>query len=129
VIAYLSDEWVAALDTAVRDDHALSELAREAPLVIEQVVTGTPNGERTFHVTLRREAIGARSGPAAEPTIRLTTDYRTASAIARGVERAQAAFLDGRIRVGGDISVLVEARASLARIDDVTAPLRRDTTF
>jgi SCP-2 sterol transfer family len=126
---YLSDAWIAALDAAVRD---APQLRTTAPLVIESVVTEVPRrGEVRYRVAVDASGARARSVDAADPTpeLRLTTDYVTAVAIARGTENAQTALARGRLRLGGDVNVLIAHAETLSKLDDLTASVRTATVY
>ena len=51
-----------------------------------------------------------------------TQDVETAAAVNRGELSAQAAFMTGRLRVGGDVQVLLDRQPALAEVDDIFAP-------
>jgi hypothetical protein len=61
--------------------------------------------------------------------VTFTQDRTTAAAIATGRLSAQAAFIDGRLRVGGDLSALLDRAAELAALDDLFASARAATTW
>jgi hypothetical protein len=124
---HLSDEWIAALDRAARDDAGLAEVARELDVVIQQTVTGTPAGTRSYHVVLTPAEVAVRPGPAPEAQLSFTTDHETARAVADGRLSAQAAFIDGRLRVGGDLRRLLDAQRAMARLGDTLAAAHRQT--
>lgn len=54
------------------------------------------------------------------PDIRLSCDRATAEAIRDGRLSPQRAFLDGRLRIGGDVAAMIEHRAALAAIVPAT---------
>ena len=132
---YLSPEWTDALDRLVRARVAVTV---QSPVVIEQVVRDVP-GRGRVRYQLRIDGAGARvigagelgsgGGDGRQPDVRLTIDYRTAVAIARGEENAQGALARGRLRIGGDAHVLVRHAAVLAALDGATAELRSATTY
>ena len=62
-----------------------------------------------------------------EPDLRFTTDYATAARIAAGRLGAQRAFVEGRLRVGGDLSLLIRHHKVLSTIDDALAGVRART--
>ncbi len=124
---FLSDEWVDALDRAVSADPELARRAKGTTLVIQYVVTDDDEAPRTYHLEVRDGTVHARTGPASDPTVLFTQDRATASAVATGAERAQTAFMAGRLRLGGDVTALVAHRALLALLHDVTASVRADT--
>jgi hypothetical protein len=129
---YLSEEWLRDLDAAFR---AAARLSGLGPLVIEQVVRGVPDrGEVRYRLVLGPDGAHVDAGaPGPEPgsraDLRLSTDYATSVAIATGVENAQTALAHGRLRIGGDIETLAAHAAAFTALDDVTAALRKATTY
>jgi putative sterol carrier protein len=80
--------------------------------------------------SLRGATAGVRltvDGPAVDPDLRFTTDYATAAQIAAGELGAQRAFVEGRLRVGGDLGVLIRHQKALSTIDDALAGVRSRT--
>ena len=139
VVAFLSPEWIEALDAAARADGALAEAAAEVDLVVEQRVaapastTGAASGEDAsgedvvYHLVLDRGRVAVRPGPAEAPTVRFTQDRATAWGVATGTISAQAAFMTGRLQVGGDLRSLLDDRLGTA-LHDVFAAVRSTTT-
>jgi putative sterol carrier protein len=128
VIAYLSAEWIDALDAALGESSAVRALA---PVVVEQVVTGTPNGEVRYRISVdaTRARVAAADAADAEPDLRFTTDYPTAVAIASGRENAQTALAAGRLRIGGDVEVLTSRAEAWSALTDAAAALRANTRY
>jgi hypothetical protein len=125
---FLSEIWLRELDRSVQDAAGVSAAA---PIVIEQVVHDVP-GRGEVRYQFRVDADGARviaGEPAERADVRLTTDYGTAVAIARGEENAQIALAHGRLRFGGNIDTLVRSADALGALDDATADLRDNTTY
>jgi predicted lipid carrier protein YhbT len=129
---FLSDEWIAALDGVLRAEQGLTECAA---VTVEQTVVGTPSGDVRYRVVIdgrggRADRLGVSDGSAGPPAdVRLTTDYRTAVAIARGAENAQIALAQGRLRLGGDVHALARFTAALAAMPGVTDVVHAETTF
>ncbi len=108
---FLSDEWIAAA-RAVRDD------AGEGPAVaasvrMNQVITDVPFGPGTIdaHLDTSSGFVVMELGHLPEADVTVTLDYETARAVfAQGTPQAgMQAFMNGRIRVEGDMAKLVEA--------------------
>lgn len=128
-IEYLSPGWIDAADDLLGAADP-DGLPTGAPLIIETVVTGAPGGDRRYAVELGAAGMSARASAAGDPfTVRLTQPYEVAAAVAQGRLSAQAAFLDARIQLGGDVTTLIGNADLVARIGDVLAPLRADTTY
>lgn len=150
VVAFLSTEWVEALDEAASASETLAARAQGMSLVVQQQVfdlsamapadeptgsTGSPGStgstgaddDFTYHVAFEDGRVSVRVGPAPSATIRFRQDLATALAIATGAMSAQRAFMTGKLRVGGDLSVLLTHGEALAELDDVFAAVRDRT--
>jgi predicted lipid carrier protein YhbT len=110
---FLSDEWLSSL--ARRSESAGDDGARPG-LVIQQAVTGTPDGEVAYVVHLGPEGVRASRGRSEGADISFTQDLATAEAIHRGEISAQAAFMAGRIRISGDLDLLARGSRSFAAL-------------
>lgn len=141
VARFLSDEWIAEMDSAARSSTELADLFDGTEidrLVIEHVVTGaspsdpgdeTPDVEAAFHLVLGPGPARAVAGRAADPTITFSQDHATAAAISSGRTSAQAAFMAGRLRIGGRVDLLLAHHGLLADVDDVFAEVRARTEW
>jgi hypothetical protein len=128
VARFLSTEWLDALATAAADSEALRDLG-DCQLVLEQTVRSTPAGDVTYHVVVSDGGVAVHKGAASAADVTFITDYRTAAAIGRGEQSAQAAFLRGDLRVGGDLAELARHADTLARLDDVFGAVRAGTQY
>lgn len=126
---YLSPEWMDAAGRALAADARLAEATRGVRLMVEQVVDDGASGQIRWHVVIDDGSVQLRAGPAPQADVRISTSYTTAAEIATGELAAQRAFIDGRLRIGGDLSVLASHQRTLASIDDALADVRRETTF
>lgn len=131
MLAYLSPAWVAALDQAARADEQLAAATADVALVLEQQVTGGPEGDVTYHLTFDHGTVSAGTGGAPSPAdaavVRFTLDHETALGIARGTGSAQQAFMAGALQVGGDLRVLLDHQVVLSALHDVFAAVREQT--
>ena len=133
----LSPDW---FDEIVRGTQPVCDApgTDDCDLVLEQVVRDTPDGEVRYRVvvTSGRAYIerpssggaGTESGTL-PPDLRITCDWATAGAMAQGLLSAQAALLEGRLRVKGDLARLSGRAADLAGLDPVPDAVRRQTTY
>lgn len=120
---YLDDRWL------VEADGAVAGLAPvPADLAIGVTVTGGPDGDRRYRLVLGADRVGIDDRP--EPAgVRMTLEWQDAVSIARGAISAQRAFLDGRLRLGGDTGLLLGHQEALAEVDDRLAALRARTRY
>jgi len=101
----------------------------EPTLVLQQVVTGGPDGDAAWSISIGAGSISVATGRAPSPTVTFTQDVETAAAVNRGELSAQAAFMTGRLRVGGDVQVLLDRQQALAEVTDIFALVRADTVY
>ncbi len=104
---FLTTEWVdelAARAATVAIDADLS-------LTLEYRIIGEPGV--TWHVELGEGRIRVTGAPHAAPVLTLTSSRAVAQAIQSSRLSAQSAFLAGDLRIGGEISRLIELRAAL----------------
>ena len=130
-VAYLSDEWIEALDAALR--HAPSEPAeaevevdvegRVDRLIVQYRVQGGPDGPRSWHLDLAPDRLRARAGEASGAAVTFTQPWSVAAAVASGRRSATEALLTGDVAVSGDASALLPWRQALRRAGDALAAL------
>lgn len=121
-VRYLSSEWF----EAVRAE--LATLAYpagrdEPPVTFGFVVTEPPSSHPRAGAPIAfaliadpaRQRASVIDG-SAEADVTFTTAYSVAHAVATGRQAAGRAFLDGSIRIGGDIAVLLERAGDLEPI-------------
>lgn len=126
---YLSTEWIDAAGRALAADEALADALAGIHLSLDQVVEDGPDGTVTWHVTIDDGRVSLAAGPAPAADVRFTTDYETAGRVAAGTLAAQRAFAEGRLRVGGDLSLLVAHHRAMSAVDDALAEVRAHTTY
>ena len=126
MLRHLSPEWIAALDEAAQASASLRAAASDLDLTVQQVVDDG-DGEVTWYVRLRGGEVAVRPGRADDADVTFTQDRATARAIADGELSAQAAFMAGRLRTGGDLTRLLAHREALDDLDDVFADVRART--
>ncbi len=118
---FLTDQWIAALDAAART----VTVPPDVRLVVQQIVPDGADGHEVAYVLeLAAGAMTVRPGRSVDPDVTFTQDRATAWAIHCGELSAQAAFMDGRLRLGGDLRAVIDRADELAAIDDVFASVR-----
>lgn len=119
--AFLTDQWFDDLDAAARG----TSIPLDVRLVIQQIIPGSAEGDEVAYVlTAADGAITVRRGRVEVPDITFTQDRATAEAIHRGELSAQTAFIEGRLRLGGDLRAVIERAGRLVDLDDVFAAAR-----
>lgn len=120
---FLSDEWIAEArkiraETADPDREAA---AAPASVRMNQVITEVPfgDGELDAHLDTTSGTLEMETGHLDQPDVTVTLDYATAKAIFVDgtLEAGMRAFMDGKVRVQGDMTKLISALQQLAPPD------------
>ncbi len=106
-----SEEWIERL----RARAAVLTVDAEARLRIEQNI----DGDAAWHVTIADGAVEVGGGPDPDADVSLSLEAATAADLAAGRRSAQRAFLDGDLRIGGDIAALLAHRDVLVVVADL----------
>jgi putative sterol carrier protein len=123
-IRYLSPEWIAAVAAKVEASQPLQALAHEHTVALTQVVTGTPDGDVTYHLEVRDGVAHFGVGTAPHEDVRFTESWDTAVAVSTGELNAQEAFIKGAIRFAGDHQRLIDAADVFAALNPVFDEVR-----
>lgn len=124
---FLSDAWLDELADAA---HSAGRIAEDVRLVIQQVVVDDDDHElAAYAISVDSGQVTVAPGRAVAADVTFTQDRSTAVAIARGDLSAQAAFLAGRLRVGGDLRAALEQARGMAAVVDVFGSVRSTTTW
>ena len=125
--AWLSDEWVDAVAGELAGLEGPSSLTGS----VQVEVTGGPDGDRGVHAELDGgRLVALRPGPAPSPDAVLTLTDADARAVVDGQLDPAVAFMQGRMKVAGDMAVVLDllvlsgseaARAGRARVAGLTA--------
>jgi SCP-2 sterol transfer family protein len=140
VPALYSPDWFAAFNAAVADldvttvDVGASLAAAAGSFRVAQVVDDGPDGA-TIRVVLTVAdgrlslALEPLDGPGEPVDVTLSLTYDDAAALSRHEVEPAALIGTGRVRVRGDLSVLVAGQALLAVAAPRLAALQADTTY
>ncbi len=129
MVQYLSDEWMTAAAADLAASDSLREATSDAELTIQYDVAGAPGGKAAYGITVDHGTVTLEPGAHKDAQVRFELDYSSAAAIASGELSAQAAFMQGKLKLGGDVSVLVRQHALLDGLGDALGDLRARTEF
>jgi len=120
---FLSDEWIAEARKirAEMADPAREAAAAPASVRMNQVITDVPfgDGKLDAHLDTSSGTLEMETGHLDQPDVTVTLDYATAKAIFVDgtLEAGMRAFMDGKVRVQGDMAKMISALQQLAPPD------------
>ncbi|HEV3505287.1 MAG TPA: SCP2 sterol-binding domain-containing protein [Actinomycetes bacterium] len=120
---FLSDEWIAEA-RRIRAEMADAEAAAGTPATIvrmNQVITDVPfgSGRLDAHLDTSSGTLEMETGHLENADVTVTLDYETAKAIFVDgtLDAGMKAFMEGKVRVQGDMAKLIAALQQLAPPD------------
>ena len=124
---YLSDEWFDAATARIADTPLGP--SSEEPIVFSYEIRGIPEGHpKAGSVVKYRIEVDPTAGAATmsqsdEPgDVRFSMAFAVATEVAGGTVSGSKAFLDGSIRVGGDVAALIERAEELRVLNGLVGP-------
>lgn len=122
---FLTDAWVAELNAAADAVRVPDDVC----LVVQQVVLDDRGDERAYAIRIEDGRASVSPGRVDDAHVTFTQDRATAAAIARGELSAQVAFMAGRLRVGGDVRLVIDRAREIQSLDDLFASARAATVW
>ncbi len=106
-----SEPWFAA----TRDVAEAAPVPAGLTARVLVLVTGGPDGEAATHRSYEDGRLAARGpGPLEDPDVTLTLGWDDAQALARAELEPDVAFMQGRLKVVGDMGVVLDLLAAAA---------------
>jgi putative sterol carrier protein len=114
-VTFLSEEWAEALKTALNDDEAFRTAAGSVSARIQQVIT-QDSGETRYWIVIADGAIDMGLGDLEGADATITQSYDTAASLSKGELNAVTAFMTGKIKVAGNMGLLLGLQGALTRL-------------
>src|SRR5687768_12798341 len=102
-VRFLSQEWAEAVSQAVNSSAEFRAAATGHEARVQQVVTDAPSGETRYYFALSDGVAQVGLGELEEAEATVAQSYDTAVAISRRELPPQQAFMQGRLRINGNV--------------------------
>ena len=116
-VQFLSTEWAEALKAHLNGSDAFKQAAQGQNATIQQVITGE-DGETLYWIRIADAAIDMGVGQAENPDATITQSYETAVALAKSELSPVTAFMTGKVKVGGNMGLLLSLQGVLTQLPD-----------
>ena len=108
-VKFLSEEWATTMTEALNSSDEFKKAATGQQVKLQQVVTDTPDGGETkYYFTLDGGKAQVGLGEITDAEATITQNYDTAVAIVKQELNAQNAFMQGKLKVSGNMMKLMQ---------------------
>lgn len=108
-LKFLSEEWAQQVTDALNSSDEFQSAASGQQVKLQQVVTDTPDGgEAKYYFTLDGGNAQVAVGELSDAEATLTQSYDTAVAITKQELNAQNAFMQGKLKIQGNMMKLMQ---------------------
>ena len=111
-VKFLTEEWASAMTDALNSSEDFQSAASGQAVKLQQVVTDTPDGgESKYYFTLDGGKAQVALGEIPDAEATLTQSYETAVAITKQELNAQNAFMQGKLKISGNMMKLMQLQS------------------
>jgi putative sterol carrier protein len=125
-VKFLSAEWAQELQERLNANPTFTQAIGSQSVKIQQVITGNTDGTLQYWLRLENGRVDLGVGELQGPDATITQDYDSAVALARSELNPVTAFMTGRIRIAGNMMVLMGLQNALAVLPGVMAEMDID---
>ena len=119
-VKFLSQEWADALKASLNESETFRQAAAGKRATLQQVITA-PDGDQRYWTVIDNGAIDMGLGDAANPDATISQAYDTAVALARRELSPVTGFMTGKIKVDGNMGLLLGLQAVLTQLPEAMA--------
>ncbi len=106
-VKFLSEEWAQSTSETLNSHDGFKSAIGNADLGIQFTVTDTPNGDVNYYLKTSGGTADLAIGDLDDADVTVTSEYPTAVAISKGELNTQMAFMQGKLKVGGNLAKLM----------------------
>ena len=125
-VRFLSQEWADAMTHALNSSQEFAQAAAHHETRVQQVVTGTPDGESRYFFELEDGRARVGLGQIERPDATVTQAYETAVAISKRELHPQQAFMQGKLSVKGNLMKMLQLGPVLSALAHAVSGLDVD---
>lgn len=126
---YLSIDWLEALNTVLQSSETMKSVAANHSIAVTQLITESPDGDVLYHLSVRDGSASIGPGAAIDEDVRLEQSYDTAVSVATGRANTQELFVNGSIRIHGNVTKLIANEPVFAALDAVFEAVRPQVEY
>ena len=120
-VKFLSQQWAETMTTALNSSDDFKTAASGQSAKLQQVVTDVEGGDVKYYFVLDNGTANVSLGEVEEAEATVTQNYDTASGLQKGEVNAQQAFMQGKLKVSGNMMKLMQLQKVIGSIPKAVA--------
>ncbi len=125
-VKFLTEEWARAMTEALNSSDDFKTAASGQQAKLQQVVTDSPQGEVKYYFTVEGGEAKVALGEMPEADATITQNYETATAIDKHELNPQQAFMQGKLKITGNMMKLMQLQGVIGAMPKATSGVERD---
>lgn len=126
-VKFQSEEYFAAANEALRSDEAVTKAAKGHTVALQVTTTDFPEvGNKKSFIRIDKGAISVGSGEIEDPDVTITQNYDVAVELDKGELNPQVAFMEGKIKLKGNLMKAMSLQKLLTVIGPATKHIERE---
>jgi putative sterol carrier protein len=113
-VKFLSDEWLSEVESRLNSNEGFQTAAKGQAARLQQQISGTPMGDVTYGFVLDGGKVSMAKGEIENPEATVSQDYDTAVAVSKLELSGQQAFMQGKLKVAGNLMKIMQLQGTLA---------------
>jgi len=124
-VKFLTEEWALELKVALNANQEFVQAVGSQSVKIQQVIDGA-DGRVDYWLKIEGGEVDLGVGDIEGPDATITQSYDTAAGLAKGEISAVSAFMTGKIKIAGNMMLLMGLQNALAQLPGVMAEMDID---
>lgn len=121
-VKFLSEDWAKEVTNALNSSEDFKKAATGQAAKLQQVVTDGPDGnEVKYYFNLGDGSVDVAVGELADAEATITQNYETAVALAKQELNAQNAFMQGKLKIAGNMMKLMQLQGVFTALPKAVA--------
>jgi len=115
-VKFMSDEWLKEVETRLNAHEGFQTAAKGQSAKLQNEVAGTPLGDVRYWMQIDNGKVSLGKGDVEGAEATLSQDYPTAVSMSKGETTGQAAFMQGKLKVQGNLMKIMQLQGAFSQM-------------
>lgn len=126
-VKFQSEEYFEAANAALKSNEDVLKASKGHNVEVQVVTTDFPEeGEKKTYLRIEKGVPDVGIGEIEDPDAVISQDYETAVALDKGELNPQTAFMEGRMKVKGNLMKIMQLQKFMKTLEPATSHIERE---